>query len=77
MPGELENIHIHQRGVGDLDEGDPFARDHADRIDRQAARQNMETVEDETDARMIGPPYDLPGVPVIPDMPAPGKGLIP
>ena len=36
----------------------------------------METVDDQPDIGVVGAADDLPGVPVVPDMPPPGKRLV-
>ncbi len=72
----VEQIHVDQRRVCQLDDEDLFPGDRADRVDIDLAGQRMEAVEDEADIGVIGAPDNLPGVAMVMDVPAPGERLI-
>jgi hypothetical protein len=70
-----QHIHIQSRGVCHLNEEDLVFGDGADRAQVRSAGEYVERVEHEADRRVVGPAHNLPGVPVIVDMPPPGERL--
>ena len=72
----IEQVHVDQRRVRQLDDEDLFLGDRADRVDIDLAGQRMEAVEDKADIGVIGAPDDFPGVAMVIDVPAPGERLI-
>ena len=75
VPRPLQQVHVHARRVGELDEGHPVGRDRADRVAGQPAGEGVPAVEDQADARVVGAAHDLPGVAIVRDVPAPGQRL--
>ena len=76
MARPVQQIHVDQRGVGQLHEEDPVARDAADGVGVDLARQCVKTVQDQPDIRVIGAPDDFPGVAMVVDMATPGERLV-
>ena len=73
----LQQVHVHARRVGELDEGHAVGGDRADRVAGQAARQDVPAVEDQPDRGVVGAAHDLPRVAVVGDVAAPGQRLEP
>ena len=71
MPAPRQEIHVQQRCVGHLHQKDAIPRNGADRPQIGLAYEDMEAVEHEPDAWMIGAAHRLPGVAVIEDMAPP------
>src|SRR5262249_31321497 len=61
--------------IRELDQEYLVSGDRPHRCGRRPARERMETVEDDADRLVVGPPHDLPGVAIIVDMAAPGQRL--
>ena len=76
MAAQRQRIHDERRGVRDLHERDLLARQIGDRLDRIAARADMEAVEDDSEIVAIGRAHDLPGRRPVLHASAPGKRLI-
>ena len=49
MAAPVEQVHVDQRRIGELDDEDLVAGDGADRVDVDLARQRVEAVEDQAD----------------------------
>ena len=77
VPAPLQQVHVEGRRVGKLDEEELVGGDRADGIRVELARERVEAVEDQADARVIRAADDLPGVAVIVDVAAPGQRLEP
>lgn len=76
MAAPVEQVHVDQRRIGQLHDEDLVARNGADRIGVDLARQRVETVENDPDIGVIGTAHHLPGIAVIADMAAPGQCLV-
>ena len=76
MPAPVEQVHLDERRVSQLDDEDAIAGDGADRLDIDPPGERVEGVEDQPDVRMVRAPDDLPGVAMVADVPAPGERLV-
>ena len=75
VTGELEDVHVDRRRVGELDEGEAVGGDRGHRRDRIAGGEGVEAVEEELDAGVVGAADNLPGVAPVAEEPAPGQRL--
>ena len=76
MARPIQQIHVERRRIGHLHEKDLVGRDRANAVGVDLACQRVETVEDQTDVRVIGTAHHLPCVAVVIDEPAPAQRLI-
>ena len=76
MPAPLQQVHVHVRRVGQLQEEQLLAGDLLDPGRIRAAGQDVETVDAQAERRMVGRPDDVPGPLVGVDMRSPGQGLV-
>ena len=76
VPAPREHVHREERGVRHLDEEDLVGGDGLDRLGVVPLRQDVEAVEAEADACMVGEAHDASGRLVAVDESAPGERLI-
>ncbi|MNS28175.1 hypothetical protein D3C72_601420 [compost metagenome] len=76
MPAPLQHVHRQDRRVGHLHEENLVAGDLGDGARVALERQRMETVEQHTEAWMIGLSDDVPHPLVRVHVPAPGQRFI-
>ena len=76
MPAPLQDVHVHVRRVGELQEEQLVAGDVPDSGRVRAAGQDVEAVQTQAEGRVIGPANDLPRALVGVDVGAPGERLV-
>src|SRR5690606_20605884 len=69
-------IHVDQRRIRQLHDEDAVTGNGADGLHVDVSGQGVKAVEDQADARVVGPPHHFPGVPMVVDVPPPGERLV-
>ena len=72
----VKQIHFNLRRIRELQKENSVSRDRADRVRWNLAGQRVKAVENQPDIGVIGAADDFPGIAVVPDMLAPGQGLV-
>ena len=72
MAAPFEDVHFHQRRIGQLQEGNFIDRDFMQAAERVTERQNMEAIENNTERRAIHRFYSFPRLIPMVDVRAPG-----
>ena len=76
VPAPLEHVHVHRRGVGELQEEQLLAGDVADAGRVGAAGEDVEAVDAQPQRGVVGAAHDLPRPFVGVDEPPPGQRLV-
>ena len=72
----IEHVHFNSWRIRKMDEENFIAGNAADCVGIDLAGQSVKAVENKPDIVMVGAPDDVPSVPVIVDMTAPGQRLV-
>jgi hypothetical protein len=76
MAAPIEQVHRHGGRIGHLHNENLVAGNGANGVWIDAARECVKAVEDQPDIWMIGAAHDFPCIPVIENVPPPGKRFV-
>ncbi len=76
VPAPLQQVHVHRRGIGELQEEQLLAGNVPDAGRIRPAGQDVEAVDAQPERRMIGHPHDVPRLLIPVDERRPGQGLV-
>lgn len=72
----LQDVHPHERGIGELNEEDLLARDRGEALRVRTSGQNVEAVETDTESGVVCCLDDAPGTVVRVDVTPPRQRLV-
>ena len=75
VPRPIEQVHLDPGCIRKLHEKDLVAGNAADAVRAQLPPERVKAVDDQSDAWMVRAPHDLPCIPMVVDMGAPGQRL--
>ena len=76
MAAPLQNIHLHQRRIGQLQKGNFVHRDFRQPLQRIVAGEDMKAIEDDTERRAVDAFHPFPGLIPAVDVRSPGQRFV-
>ncbi len=76
MAAPLQNIHLHQRRIGQLQKGNFVHQDFRQPAQRIAAGEDMKAIEDDTERRAVDAFHPFPGLIPAVDVRSPGQRFV-